>query len=472
MTTQHTPPENVHKADADGHVGAEENEIFATDTAFADLGLREDILASIESMGFKHPTQIQAELIPPTLAGRDVLGQAKTGTGKTAAFGLPLLHLVEEGIPGQALVLAPTRELAIQIADDIRELGQHTKIKVLPIYGGQKITTQAERLEKRPEIIVGTPGRIMDMNERGYLPFKNIKFAVLDEVDRMLDIGFREDIRKILGKCPKKRQTMFVSATISPDIERLSRTYMQDAVKIVTAAGSLTVSQVRQFYLPVQAWDKRRLLKHLLTHEEPDLTLVFCRLKRSVDELVRYLSRAGIDAHGIHGDLPQGKRNAVMKKLHHGSLSVLIASDLASRGLDVDGITHVINYDLPEDVEMYVHRIGRTARAGRDGVAWSLVTPEQGGLLTDIEVLINSEIPILEYPDFEPGDVPADHQRVQEQEAARVEGLRAKNRFRSAQEMTIKPDKVDPNKFPGGIVPSKMPAKRMHGRISSGRRGR
>ncbi len=469
-TTTTTP--NLKKPTPDGHVGADPNEIFAITQTFADLGLREDIVKSVDALGFKYPTKIQADMIPPALAGRDILGQAKTGTGKTAAFGLPLLHMVEQGIPGQALVLAPTRELAIQIAEDIRELGKHTAIKVLPIYGGQKITTQAERLEKRPEIIVGTPGRIMDMNERGYLPFKNISFAILDEVDRMLDIGFREDIRRILGKCPKKRQTIFVSATISPDIERLSRSYMTDPEKIVTAAGSLTVSQVRQYYLPVQPWDKRKLLKHLLTHEEPDLTLVFCRLKRSVDELVRYLSRAGIDAHGIHGDLPQSKRNAVMKKLHHGGLSVLIASDLASRGLDVDGITHVINYDLPEDVEMYVHRIGRTARAGRDGVAWSLVTPEQGTLLTDIELLINSEIPILEYPDFEPGPVPDDHQRQQEAERARVETLRAKNRFRSADEMTIKSDEVDPAKFPGGIVPSKMPSNRMHGRINSGRRKR
>ena len=226
-----------------------------------------------------------------------------------------------------------------------------------------------------------------------------------------------------------------------------------------------------QSHLPGQAWDKRRLLKHLLPNEEPDLTLVFCRLKRSVDELVRYLTKAGIEAHGIHGDLPQSKRNAVMQKMHRGQLSVLIASDLASRGLDIDGITHVINYDLPEDVEMYVHRIGRTARAGRDGVAWSLVTPEQGSLLTDIEVLINIEIPKLEYPDFKPGPVPDDHKRVQEREQRRIDELRAKNRFRST-DLVIKPGKVDRSKFPGGIVPTRMPTKRMHGRINSGRRKR
>ena len=469
--TDSTSTTQASTAQPDGHVGADADEIFAKNITFEELGLSKSLLESVKSLGYKCPTKIQADMIPIALKGRDILGQAKTGTGKTAAFGLPILQMVTEGIPGQVLVLAPTRELAIQIAKDLSEIGQHTPLKVLPIYGGQRIHTQAERLEQRPEIIVGTPGRVMDMNQRGLLPFKNVRFAVLDEVDRMLDIGFREDIRKILGKCPKDRQTIFVSATISSDIERLARSYMRNPEKIVTTGGSLTVAQVRQFHLPVQAWDKRRLLKHLLTHEEPDLTLVFCRLKRSVDELVRYLTKAGIEAHGIHGDLPQSKRNAVMQKMHHGQLSVLIASDLASRGLDIDGITHVINYDLPEDVEMYVHRIGRTARAGRDGVAWSLVTPEQGSLLTDIEVLINIEIPKLEYPDFKPGPVPDDHKRVQEREQRRIDELRAKNRFRST-DLVIKPGKVDRSKFPGGIVPTRMPTKRMHGRINSGRRKR
>lgn len=473
MTEQTDSTSTTHQPTdpPDAHVGADADEIFARNITFEQLGLSKSLLESVKSLGYTCPTQIQADMIPIALKGRDILGQAKTGTGKTAAFGLPILQMVTEGIPGQVLILAPTRELAIQIAKDLSEIGQHTPLKVLPIYGGQRIHTQAERLEQRPEIIVGTPGRVMDMNQRGLLPFKNVRFAVLDEVDRMLDIGFREDIRKILGKCPRDRQTIFVSATISSDIERLARSYMRNPEKIVTTGGSLTVVQVRQFHLPVQAWDKRRLLKHLLMHEEPDLTLVFCRLKRSVDELVRYLTKAGIEAHGIHGDLPQSKRNAVMQKMHRGQLSVLIASDLASRGLDIDGITHVINYDLPEDVEMYVHRIGRTARAGRDGVAWSLVTPEQGSLLTDIEVLINIEIPKLEYPDFKPGPVPDDHKRVQEREQRRIDELRAKNRFRST-DLVIKPGKVDRSRFPGGIVPTRMPIKRMHGRISSGRRKR
>jgi superfamily II DNA/RNA helicase len=483
-------------ASAPGVDQAALHEIFSADKTFADLGLRNSVMKGVEAAGFKRPTAIQASLIPFILQGKDVLGQAKTGTGKTAAFGLPLIHLSHRNIPFQALVLAPTRELAIQISADMQELAQFTPIKVMPIYGGQSVSTQASRLRHDPEIIVGTPGRIMDMVERRLLHFNNIRFAVLDEVDRMLDIGFREDIRRILGMCPKhpQRQTIFVSATISGDIEKLARTYMTDPEKIVAAAGSLTVSLVKQYHLPVQPWDKRRLLKHLLTHEEPALTVVFCRLKRVCDELSRYLQEKGIDAHAIHADLPQGKRNQIMERLRSGKLAVLIASDLASRGIDVEGITHVINYDLPEDVELYVHRIGRTARAGRGGIAWSFVTPEQGHLLTAIEQLINAEIPKLDYPDFEPGPVPEGVRREQEQRQRNAETKT--NRFAASSQLPVSagapaqapaqnnggqaphaaarpqmtPPALDPTKFPGGIIPTKLPPKRLQGRIKSNRR--
>ncbi|MEL7485575.1 MAG: DEAD/DEAH box helicase, partial [Planctomycetota bacterium] len=286
-------------------------DIFDHDTTFADLGLSESLCEQLASMHFQHPTHIQSKLIPPVLNGKDVLGQAKTGTGKTAAFGLPLLDLVKSGEANQALVLAPTRELAIQIHKEIEELGFKTNIRSVPIYGGQKIPTQAAKLEKGCEVVVGTPGRVMDMQRRGYLPFDNFKFVVLDEVDRMLDIGFRDDIKYILSKCPKSRQTMFVSATLTSDIEKLAKSFMTDPEKIVTTAGSLTASMVKQYHLPVQPWDKRKLLYHLLTHEEPDLTLVFCRLKRKVDDLATYLTGKGIEAHAIHADLAQGKRNKV-----------------------------------------------------------------------------------------------------------------------------------------------------------------
>ncbi|MEM1071583.1 MAG: DEAD/DEAH box helicase [Planctomycetota bacterium] len=445
---------------------ASNTDIFDHDNTFADLGLSEEVCAQLADMHFEHPTHIQSQLIPPVLAGRDVLGQAKTGTGKTAAFGMPLLDMVQPGTGNQALILAPTRELAIQIHKEIEDLGHKKNLRSVPIYGGQKIPTQAAKLEKGCEIVVGTPGRIMDMQRRGYLPFTGFRFVVLDEVDRMLDIGFRDDIRYILGRCPKNRQTMFVSATLSPEIEKLAKSYMTNPEKIVTTAGSLTASMVKQHHLPVQPWDKKKLLHHLLTHEEPDLTLVFCRMKRKVDELASYLSGKGIEAHAIHADLAQGKRNRVMEKLRGGQLSVLIASDLASRGIDVDGITHVINYDLPEDIELYVHRIGRTARAGSGGTAWSFVQPEQGTLLSAIEDHINAEIPKLEYPDFEPGTPPPDYLEQQERRAQELERLRAKaNRF--AVEVPVVEDtaKLDPSKFPGGVVPSKLPPKRLGGRV-------
>ena len=484
---EHAPAPVVEHHPPQAHA----DDIFDQKQTFADLGLRNSVLKGIEAAGFKHPTGIQSQLIPLILTGRDVIGQAKTGTGKTAAFGLPLYHMAHRNLPFQSLVLAPTRELAIQIAAELAELGKFTPIQVAPIYGGQRISAQADKLRRDPEIIVGTPGRVMDLVERGMLHFNNIKFAVLDEVDRMLDIGFRDDIRHILGLCPKDRQTILVSATISPDIEKLARSYMRDPEKLVVAAGSLTVSLVKQFYLAVQPWDKRRLLKHLLTHEEPALTLVFCRLKRTCDELARYLSeKAGIDAHAIHGDLPQGRRNAIMEKLRAGNLEVLIASDLASRGIDVDGITHVINYDLPDDVELYVHRIGRTARAGRGGTAWSLVTPEQGDLLTQIELLINAEIPKLDYGDFEPGPVPEWYARDRDKHEQRQQQSGTLSSRYSAQPTVPAPTTAqehpaspgtpapsarpapaaDANKLPGGMVPTKLPPKRMQGPIKSARR--
>jgi ATP-dependent RNA helicase DeaD len=466
-------------------------EIFDETQTFQSLGLRNSVLKGCEEAGFKHPTMTQSKLLPVILSGKDVLGQAKTGTGKTAAFSLPLLNKLERDVPFQAIILAPTRELAIQITAEIDELGKHTPIKATTVYGGQAVRTQAGKLQRGSQIIVGTPGRVMDMLERGLLHFKNIKHVVLDEVDRMLDIGFREDIRKILEQTPKQRQTVFVSATISPEIEKLARRYMMEPEKVVVHGGSLTVSLVEQHYLAVNPWDKKRLLLHLLRHEEPALTLVFCRLKRVVDELAHGLTERGVEAHAIHGDMPQGKRNSTMKKLREGQLACLIASDLASRGIDVEDVSHVINFDLPDDPEVYVHRIGRTARAGKHGVAWSFVTPEQGELLTSIEMLINAEIPRMDYPDFKSNDRPANFR--DEPKGGRPEGgltiagMENKpaveapkvNRIQASMNPELPvagssegggPTKVDETKFPGGIVPTKMPPKRLIRGIKSGRR--
>ena len=446
------------------------SETFDTTKTFADLGLPASVLKGVDAAGFKHPTKIQSALIPIAMSGKDVIGQAKTGTGKTAAFSLPVLGLLQPGDQFGALVLVPTRELAIQVCREVEELGGHTGIKAIPVYGGKPMRAQAQALESHPEIIVGTPGRVMDMHQRGLLPYNQFKVVILDEVDRMLDIGFREDIRKILGAMKQRPQTIFVSATISPEIEKLARSYMKSPEKIVTTEKSLTVSAVDQSWLTVEPWDKRKLLHHLLKHEEPALTIVFCRMKKTVDQVAEYLTKHGIDAHAMHGDMYQTKRDKVMDQLRGGSLGVLVASDLASRGLDVDDISHVINYDVPEDPEIYIHRCARTARAGRHGVAWTFIQPDPGELLSGIEMLANIEIPQKQYPDFTPGPIPVDVSSYREAEKRRrEESASAKSRMATAVAPTAA-KAADPNAFPGGIVPSAMPMKRLGGVVRT-RRG-
>jgi ATP-dependent RNA helicase DeaD len=453
----------------EGKVDKKWEEIFAGKT-FADIGLRGTVQRGLDDLGFKSPTKIQAAMVPLVLDGKDVLGQSRTGSGKTAAFGLPVINNCVRGIPYQAVILAPTRELAIQITDELRSFAKYTPLRIATVYGGQKIDTQAKNLARNPEIIVATPGRYMDMIGRGYLNQDNVRFVILDEVDRMLDIGFRDDIRKILSGIRGEHQTVFVSATISPEIESLGRAFMKkDAERLETTGGSLTVSLVDQYYFTVEPWDKSRLLRHVIFKEKPELALVFCRMKRTVDKITEGLRRAGINAAAIHGDLPQGKRNQIMEQLHAGELHILVASDLAARGLDVDGITHVINFDLPEDPEIYIHRIGRTARAGRGGVAFSFVSPDQGELLTQVEVLANTHVPSRSYDDFEPGQVPDDIRQGRQREVERREVLSSKNRYKSSTPQMPASAKVDASKFPGGVVPTKLPPRRMGGKISRGR---
>ena len=312
----------------------------APGTAFTTLDLHPATLENLQALGYQAMTPIQAASLPAALRGEDLIAQAKTGSGKTAAFGLPLIHMCSKDVQFQAVVLCPTRELAIQITAEINELAQFTPIRAVTVFGGQAIHAQAKKLSGTAQIIVATPGRLMDMKERGIVHFDNTRFVVLDEVDRMLDIGFRDDIRKILDMTPPARQTIVVSATISDEIERLARKYMRDPQKIETAAGSLTVSMVEQHYLTVEGWDKERLLVHLLTHEEPELTVVFCRLKRTVDELARYLNEKGIAAHAIHGDMSQGKRNSTMTKLRAGHLEAVVRAPPAiDVGSGVAGMT-------------------------------------------------------------------------------------------------------------------------------------
>ncbi len=444
------------------------SEIFELSRTFDDLELRSSILKGIRQAGFDHPTHIQAQLIPLMLAGGDVLGQAKTGTGKTAAFGLPILNHAEEDGGAQALILAPTRELAVQIVRELNELGKFTPIRSAGVIGGEGFKKQINAIKTGAQIIVGTPGRVMDLHRRKQLDYGKLRWVVLDEVDRMLDIGFREDIRHILSGIRHEVQTVFVSATISEEIERLARKFMKaDSERLTTEASSLTVSLVTQKYFAVQPWDKRRLLTHLLTHEEPALTVVFCRMKVTVRDVTHHLKRQEIDAFEIHGDLHQSKRNRIMKRLREGKLEVLVASDLAARGLDVPGITHIINYDLPEDPEIYVHRIGRTARAGASGTAWSFVTAEQGQLLTEIEKLTGVLIEKMDYPDFSPSDPPqAWREKIKAEQAAQKV---AESRF-TAPHHKIDHENPDPQLFPGGVAPKGPPNRTLGSRIR--RKGR
>src|SRR4051794_32685702 len=408
--------------------------------AFAALGVRPSILRALAEAKFVTPSEIQHLLIPRALAGVDLLGQARTGTGKTAAFGIPILQKCEKGVATQAIILVPTRELAVQVDAEIKRLAQYTPIRTVPVYGGQKIAAQMKFLKHHPEVLIGTPGRVIDLLDRRIIDFGNVRFVILDEVDRMLDIGFRDDIRNILsrikgmrGRVPDARegeerneaesadgerspgptghQTMFVSATISDEIDRLGRRYMREPVEKLIAPGAdekPTVEEVEQYYFSVQPWDKYRLLRALLERENPDLAIVFTRTKRGAEKLAKKLHADGIECREIHGNLAQNKRDRVMKGFRHGKFDVLIATDLASRGIDVADISHIINYDIPEDPEAYVHRVGRTARMGAEGKAFTFVGRDQGDELTKVEGLINMVISQATLEGWEPRPTPSD----------------------------------------------------------------
>jgi ATP-dependent RNA helicase DeaD len=374
--------------------------------AFAELGLEVPALRALAALGFREPTPIQRELIPLVLAGKDVLGQARTGTGKTAAFGLPILQQTDPQGRLQALILAPTRELAVQVVGEMRRLAEFTEIHCVPVYGGTRISQQLHQLGRRPHVVVGTPGRVMDMMQRRALLLDGVRFAILDEVDRMLDIGFRDDIQRILGQITHPHQTIFVSATIDDEINRLARRYMHEPVEVNVSRDQLTVDEVSQHYCVVDPWDKFRLLKMLLSEKRTGLVIVFTNTKHAARKLGMRLHAAGIEAREIHGDLVQEKRERIMARFRKHQIPVLVATDLAARGIDVSNISHIINYDVPRDPEGYVHRIGRTARMGASGLAITLVGRDEGGMLSEVEKLINQEISLLEVKGFEPSPPP------------------------------------------------------------------
>lgn len=361
-------------------------------TRFEELGLSQVMLDSLRQARYDTPTPIQAGFIPLALKGLDISGQARTGTGKTAAFLIPILERLKPSreVSGpQALVLAPTRELAVQVRDEADKLTYGRKVHCVAIYGGKPIRGQIEKLERGAQIIVGTPGRILDHMSRGTLKWDDLWCVVLDEADRMLDIGFRPDIEKILRRCPKERQTFLLSATVPPPILHLARRYMRDPQSLDFSPKNLAVETIDQYYFTVEHEKKFELLVRLLIRDKPQQALVFCRTKRGTERLYQRLSKLTSKVECIHGDMQQSARDRVMGMLRSGKLRLLIATDVVGRGIDVTGISHIINFDIPQFCDDYVHRVGRTGRMGREGLAYTFVEPDQGFELTRIEQRIN-----------------------------------------------------------------------------------
>jgi ATP-dependent RNA helicase DeaD len=355
-------------------------------TKFSDLNLSASTLKSVKRMGFEEATPIQASTIPAGLAGKDIIGQAQTGTGKTTAFGIPMIEKIDMKNPNvQALVIAPTRELAIQVSEELYRIGSDKRARVLSVYGGQDIQRQIRAMKKNPHIIVGTPGRLLDHIKRRTLKLDNVETLVLDEADEMLNMGFIEDIESILETVPSTRQTLLFSATMPDPIRRIAERFMTEPEVIKVKSKEVTVSNIEQYFTKVTEKEKFDVLSRLIDVQSPELAIVFGRTKRRVDELSRALSIRGYLAEGIHGDLSQARRMTVLKKFKEGRIDILIATDVAARGLDISGVTHVYNFDIPQDPESYVHRIGRTGRAGKKGMSITFVTPREMGYLRVVE---------------------------------------------------------------------------------------
>ena len=361
---------------------------------FEDMGLSSEILKAVKYMGFEEASPIQSKAIPLIQEGHDVIGQAQTGTGKTAAFGIPLLEKIDpKSKKLQAIILCPTRELAIQVADEIRNLAKYMHgIKLVPIYGGQEIVKQIRSLKSGTQIVIGTPGRVMDHMRRKTIKMDHIHTVVLDEADEMLNMGFREDIEFILNSVPEERQTVLFSATMPKPIMEITKQFQKDAQLVKVTKKELTVPNIEQYYYEVKEKNKEEVLARLLDIYAPKLSVVFCNTKKQVDLLVQALLGRGYFAAALHGDLKQEQRDRVMQGFRSGKTDILVATDVAARGIDVDEVEAVFNYDLPQDDEYYVHRIGRTGRAGREGRAFSFVTGKEVYKLKEIQRYCKTKI--------------------------------------------------------------------------------
>jgi len=382
-----------------GTSGKSQHVIHDHPKGFDSLGLSKATQAAVDRAGYTEPTPVQAGLIPRAITGIDVLGQARTGTGKTASFVLPILERLTAEVPRgngpRALVLVPTRELAVQVKDEFEKLAYGSKLRCVALYGGKPIKGQIDRLAKRPQVLVGTPGRVLDHIGRGTITLGDLEIVTLDEADRMLDIGFRPDIEKILRRCPQSRQTLLLSATVPPPVITIAKRYMRDHETLDFSSRDIAVETIEQRYFTVEPSKKFDLLQRLLEREQPQQVIVFCRTKKGTDKVHQKLSRrrntharAG-DVACIHGDLAQSVRDRVMRQFRDGKVTILVATDVVGRGIDVSSVSHIINYDIPEFCDDYVHRVGRTGRMGREGIAYTFVAPEEGPQLTRIELRID-----------------------------------------------------------------------------------
>lgn len=370
------------------------------DKKFNELGLGDKVLKAIDDMGFEEPSHIQAEIIPVVLEGYDVIGQAQTGTGKTLAFGAPILsNMKKQEGKISCIILAPTRELAIQVNDELIRIAKHSRVKLLPVYGGQPIDRQIRALRSGVDIVVGTPGRVLDLIRRNVIDLSEIGFLVLDEADEMLNMGFIEDIEEIIKNSNSERQTMLFSATMPDEIRKLAKKYMKKDTKHVSIVkNTMTVSTVDQYYYEVKQNNRFEVLCRILDVDEPSTAIIFCKTKKGVDELVESMQARGYNVEGMHGDMNQSQRINTLRKFKEGNLEFLVATDVAARGIDVENITHVINYDLPQDTESYVHRIGRTGRANKEGTAYTLVTAREYMAMKQIEKATKSKIKRKDVP--------------------------------------------------------------------------
>jgi superfamily II DNA/RNA helicase len=365
--------------------------------SFADLGLSAEVLKAVADAGYTAPTPIQEQAIPHVLSGRDVLGCAQTGTGKTAGFTLPMIDILAAGrararMP-RSLILEPTRELAAQVATAFETYGKYHKLNMALLIGGESFTDQERKLDRGVDVLIATPGRLLDLFERGKILLSDVKVLVIDEADRMLDMGFIPDVERIVGLLPRIRQTLFFSATMPPEIRRLADAFLMNPKEISVAPPASTAATVAQHLITVQPDDKREALRRLLRNEDVKNAIIFCNRKRDVDILNRSLLKYGFNAAALHGDMPQSRRTETLERFKEGEIRLLVASDVAARGLDIQGMSHVFNFDVPIHAEDYVHRIGRTGRAGREGRAFTLATPEDGRFVSAITKLIGKDIP-------------------------------------------------------------------------------